>query len=161
MVFTSITTSTTHQGHQKQLQNLTFLLPATSLPPLRKNGSNIGEDLPDILHIYDIYKIHVYSLSWQGLWVAFSSRLYSCLRRYISKGENYWYWYSLNFEALSFCRVLCSSNSWENKLQFQGDSVRWAHISHLPFFEQPRGLEILHFKVRKFATKVVSRQNTV
>ena len=58
MVFTIITTSTTHQGHQKQLQNLTFLLPATSLPPLRKNGSNIGEDLPYIFLVY----------FWNGKW---------------------------------------------------------------------------------------------
>ena len=51
---------------------------------------------------------------------------------HLQRWKIYWYWYSLKFEALSICRVFCSSNSWENKLQFQGDSVRWAHIPHLP-----------------------------
>ena len=136
-----------------------FFLPATSLPPLRKNGSNIGEDLTIFLVYFlngtwkwgPLFPVFfwdpslLYSLSWQGLWVAFSSRLYSCLRRYISKGEkSIDIDIHLSLKHCQFAEFFVPPIPERTNCNFKG--TQWGeHISHICHYlttKRPRNLAL-------------------
>ena len=162
MVFTSITAPTNHQGHRKQQQNLTFFLPATSLPPLRKNGSNIGEDLPDILHIYNIYNILVYSLSWRGFGLR-SAHAYILVYDVTSpKVKTIDIDIHLSLKHCLFAEFYVPPIPERTNCNFKG--TQWGeHISLIWHFFKNHNWrqEILHLEMCKFATKVFLIQNCV
>ena len=133
--------------------HLIFSLAATSQHPRRKNGFSTGESssssslspyrhLPNHHHHHHLPPVQVNhphphhhhhrhlhaAFHFQGLWVAFSTCLHSCLRRNITKGEtghanvNHYHntilslftmtnVFAIRKATKAFFRVLCSSSS--------------------------------------------------